>query len=278
MKNQYLKHLSKPIFVIGLTTFSTGANASNLLGGYNLGLTYESSASHAEISYDTTSQRETPEDCVENSERPGYMRCKAYLGPDGDKSSSFGVYLEKPFKRQGFFFFDAGFTFSTIAYKGGLIPKPSSPTKTTKKSTSTTSASQPGGNTPESGEAPLTRAYLEFYGVNWQTYVRFGITPRYFPDILISLGGGIQTAGGKVRLYTETYTRYVVQPDVFGVAEVVLIRAGTGSLSLYVSQDQSFVSQTGSNLVDDNPSGNDLSNIRLGLSSSAAGLRMLFPF
>ncbi|MEI6399464.1 MAG: hypothetical protein WCO71_11905 [Pseudomonadota bacterium] len=81
-----------------------------------------------------------------------------------------------------------------------------------------------------------------------------------------------------VCLYTETYTRHVVQPEVFGVAEVVLIRAGTGFLSLYISQDQSFVSQIGSNLVDDNPSGNDLSNIRLGLSSSAAGLRMLFPF
>ena len=167
-----------------------------------------------------------------------------------------------PFKRQGLFFFDGGLTFSTIAYKGVHMPKPSGPAK---------SAAEP-------GEDPLTRAYLEFYGINWQTYVRFGITPRYLPDILISLGGGVQTAGGKVRLYTETYTCYVVQPDVFGVAEVVLIRAGTGSLSLYISQDQSFVSQIGSNLVDDNPSGNDLSNIRLELSSSAAGLRMLFPF
>jgi hypothetical protein len=68
MKNRHLKHLVKSMFVIGLTTFSTGLNASSLLGGYNLGLTYESSASHAEISYDTTSMRETPENCVENSD------------------------------------------------------------------------------------------------------------------------------------------------------------------------------------------------------------------
>jgi hypothetical protein len=257
---------------------SLTSRASGLLGGYNLGITYESTASHAEISYDTATMRDMPEDCEENTQRPGYIRCTAYLGPDGDKSGSFSVFLEKPFKRQGFFFFDAGFTFSTITYKGGLIPKPSGSIKGTKTVSSTAATSPSDGLAPEPGEAPLTRAYLEFYGINWQTYVRFGITPRYFPDILISLGGGVQTAGGKVRLFKETYTRYVVQPDVFGVAEVVLIRGGSGSMSIYLSQDQSFVSQIGTNLLDDNPSGNDLSNIRLWLSSSAAGLRLLFPF
>ena len=272
-------HTNKNIlvsFVLSLPLTATTAFGKNsgLIFGYNLGLSYDGSANHAEIIYDTPSTKTIPEDCEENSERAGVFRCTAYLGSDGTGAGTPGLFIERPFERQGFFYFDPGFTFSTISYKGNLMSKPSS------------SVGGKGGGTlkPNQDAAldptvqPLTKASLNFTGINWQAYTRFGITPRVLPDILISVGCGIQTAYGTVRLFTETYTRTIVQPEVFGSAEIIFIRIHTGSLSAYVAQDQSFVSQLGTTLVDDNPSGSTLSNIRLGLSSSAPGLRLLFPF
>ena len=240
---------------------------------YNFGVTYEGTQGHAEIVYDTPTTKEVPENCEPNTERAGVFRCTAYLGPDGDGSPSPGLFLEAPFKREGLFYFEPGFTFSTVSYKGSLISKPSSAPSGVK--TGPQSGAQ---GKKEPPTQPLTQAHLEFYGINLQGYVRFGITPRYIPDILISMGGGIQMAGGRVKIFTDDYTKYIVQPEFFGELELVLIRAHTGALSIFYGQDQSFVSQIGTTLVDDFPAGSQLSNVRLGLSAASAGLRLLFPF
>ena len=288
---QRRKIIDMLVFTCAPVVAASRGHAANdgTIFGYNLGLTYDGTASHAEISYDTPTTKTVPEDCVVNSQREGVLRCTAYLGPSGSSSPSFGIYLQAPFKRQGFLYFDYGATFSTVNYKGYLISKPSTglgahqntartPSGASSGASGPSGPSGPAASTDQSGEQPLTKAYLEFYGVNWQGYLQFGITPHYFPDLLISFGGGVQTAGGRVKIFTETYTRYVIQPDVFATGEAVIARMGTGSLSIYVSQDQSFVSQIGTNLVDDNPSGTSLTNIRLGLSSSTSGLKLLFPF
>jgi hypothetical protein len=271
MTNNYsFWHLSLAIY-LSMTATNAVAESSGSLGGYNLGLSYDGSQNHAYIVYDTPSTPTVPKDCVENSQRAGVLRCTAYLGADGTGSGSVGVFLERPFARQGFFYFEPGFTFSTISYKGVLISNPGTGI-TGSQSKSNQAISQ------ADATQPLTKASLEFYGVNWQGYLRFGITPRYFPDILVSLGGGVQTVAGRVKLFKTAYTRYVIQPEVFGTAEAVVVRYNTGSLSAYISKDQSFVSQLGTTLVDDYPSGSSLSNIRMGLSSAAIGLRLLFPF
>jgi hypothetical protein len=257
-----------------MTTEARAARKSGTIFGYNLGLSYDASANHAEILYDTPSTKTIPEDCVENSERAGVFRCTAYLGSDGTGTGTVGVFLEKPFQRQGFFYFEPGFTFSSISYKGNLISKPA--TGVSGKGEGKLKPAP--GSSPDPTVQPLTKASLEFYGINWQAYARFGLTPPILPDILISIGGGLQTVAGRVRLFKETYTRYVVQPEVFGSAEMIFLRIHTGSLSAYIAQDQSFVSQLGTTLVDDYPSDSSLSNIRVGLSSSAMGIRLLFPF
>ena len=236
---------------------------------YNLGVSYQSSASHAEILYDTPSTKQIPENCEQNKKRAGVLRCTAYLGPNEDDSTSFSIYIQKPFKREGFFYFAPGLTISTVAYKGGLISKPG---------TAPQGGSRTQGPTQEAPSQPLTKAYLEFYGLNWQAFLRFGITPPYLPDLFISFGGGLQTAGGRVGMFKESYVRYVVQPDVFAEAEAVFLRFKTGSLSVFYGQDQSFVSQLGTTLVEDYPGDSQLSNIRLGLSTGSAGARLLFPF
>lgn len=265
------------MLVLALSIITTKARAAGIAGtvfGYNLGVSYDASANHAEILYDTPSTKTIPEDCVENGERAGVFRCTAYLGSDGTGTGSVGVFIEKPFQRQGFFYFEPGFTISSISYKGNLISKPTAGVSGKGEGKLKTAP----GSIPDPTAQPLTKASLEFYGINWQAYARFGITPPILPDILISLGGGLQTVAGRVRLFKETYTRYVVQPDVFGSAEMIVLRIHTGSLSAYVAQDQSFVSQLGTTLVDDYPSDSSLSNIRVGLSSSAMGIRLLFPF
>jgi hypothetical protein len=57
---------------------------------------------------------------------------------------------------------------------------------------------------------------------------------------------------------------------------MVLVRAGTGALSVYLAQEQSL--RGGTQLVDDNPSGESLTNLRVALVTAASGVRLLFPF
>jgi hypothetical protein len=198
------------------------------------------------------------------------MRCSAYLAPEED-TPTLGAYLEAPFQRQGLLYFDYGLTFATVSYTGGLVAKPKPPTQggSVAKQDRTAKAAP---------DQPLTHAYLEIYGINWQTYLRFGLTPRYLPDLLISVGLGVQTAAGRLKIFQTEYQRFVVQPDAFAEAELVVLRFATGALSGFIGKDQSLLGTAGTRLIDDNPEGQPLTDFHLALVSASAGVRLLFPF
>ena len=207
-----------------------------------------------------------PEKC-ENSGTKGRIACTAYFGPgDSSKYPTPSVYLEEPFKRQGLFYGELGFTFSTVSYSGGLISKPSTATGVQKKDKKT------------APEQPLSLALIEIYGINWQGYARFGLTPKYLPDLLVSVGLGLQTAGGRVKIFKEDSVRFVVQPDAFAEGDVVVARYATGALTFYYAVDQNVLGKSGSKIVDDNPSGTDLTDMHLSLITAALGIKLLFPF
>ena len=278
------------------------AEGASFFSRYNLGINYATTTSYASISYEAPSVASMPTDCSPSLAASSLMHCIAYLGPDTSNSSDFSIYLDQPFKRQGFFYFAAGLTFSTISYKGGLAGKPIGPIKSSSKTTTSASTNPPlnpettagnngGTNTPTGGtpaplttlgpaspDQPLTSAYMEMYGINWQTYLRFGITPQYLPDLLVTLGLGIQTAAGRLKIFQTDRTHFVIQPEAFAEIEAVLLRVSTGSLSFYLGQDQTISGPIGSSLIADNPSGTNLTSFQLGLVAGTAGVRVLFPF
>lgn len=254
--------------------------AKGSIWGYNLGLSYSTTTNYAAISYDSPATKTLPEDCdTATAETTGQMRCSAYLAPDGTGSYNISVYIEKPFERQGFFYFKPGFSLSSLSYTGGLAPKPSSTyggKTTTAKSTSTKSG--PSEPAAEPATAPLDRAYIQMYGVNWKTYLQIGITPHYLPDILVSAGVGIQTVAGNVKVFKTKTNAYIIQPDGFGEVEVVVIRVGEGYLSGFASYSESLATDIGSRLIKDNPSDSTTTNYKLALKNQELGIRALFSF
>lgn len=238
---------------------------------YNVGVTYEVSSSYAQIAYDADTMASTPDDCAVDEKNPSQMHCRAFLAPDEDATPSPGLYLAQPFKRTGWFAFDWGFTVSSLAYKGGIVTQPRAPQPAPRQGGS----SGPQKPVPKRDQ-PLDHAYLELYGLSWQTYLQVGITPRYLPDIFYSLGVGLQTVGGKVRVLEEQTRTFLVQPDAYGELEAVFARFGEGALGVYLSQHQSLRSDA--KLMDDYPSNSRLKNLVVSLQSSAAGVRLLLPF
>lgn len=263
-----LPHL---LFAVATVCCATRVSASDsFFSKYNLGLSYASTANYASISYETTLTPMLPSDCnTSEATSAGNMRCRTFLSPDGVGSYNISAYLKQPFKRQGLLYFEPGFTFSTVTYKGVLGTEPSSPLQ------SSTDKSKAG---PGEVDQPLTNASMSLYGINWQAYIEFGITPRYIPDVLLSLGVGLQTVGGTVQVFDERTTTYLVQPEAFGELELVLVRYRTGALSLYGIKDQSLHTPIGTDLISDNPSGTDTTNYKVNLQSSSYGVRLLFPF
>jgi hypothetical protein len=266
------------LLTLGVTAlaWSSSARAEGFWSEYNLGLTYDISVNRAQISYNAPLQGQLPDQCVQQGTG---MRCTAYLQQQNG-GFPLSLFLEKPFKRQGLFFFEPGFTFATISYSGGIVPKPSSNPLASSSSQQGSSSSKPvagpGPTTPP--DQPLTRAYIEMYGINWQGYLRVGITPRYLPDLFLTVGAGLQTVGGTLKILQEENVRWVIQPEVFAEISAALIRVGDGALSLYVGTDQSLSTAIGTQLVEDNPEGTQMTSFRLALYSSSAGVRILCPF
>ena len=269
-----------------LTPDTACAGSEGHLFGYNIGYVYSTTTSYASISYDAPAVSNRPQDCTESVESNSMMRCQAYLSPDTSGASDSSIFIEEPFKRQGLFYFEPAFTFSTLSYKGGLGSKPKSPLGGTSKSSrsmqngvpTSTSNNSPGAQATSAGEQPLTKAYIEAYGVNWQGYMRFGLTPRYLPDVLVKLGLGVQTVGGRLKIFKEEKIRYVIQPSAFGEIALVLVRVSTGALSVFVGEEQTLSGPLGSKLISDYPDGTNLKNFQLGLMTGSAGIRVLFPF
>jgi hypothetical protein len=259
-------------FALILLGFASVAEAKGkgFWSRYNLGISYEASRSYAAISYDAPGAEPYPDDCVKGGEDPQQMRCTAYLGPSTDDTPMPSLYIDSPFQRTGLLYFDYGLSVATLSYTGGLVSKPKAPAPT---------RPLPGGTQKktENGQ-PLQQAYLELYGINWQTYLRFGLTPRYAPDLILTLGLGLQTVGGRVQMFKNNQTRFLAQPEAFGEVELVVLRAYTGALSFFVGTDSSLTSGALGKLIDDNPDGSSMTNFQLGLSTSSAGVNLLLPF
>jgi hypothetical protein len=272
MVKTWFKTKYQYVGLVGFLIAPTPALGKGLFSAYNWGAYYAFTSSYTNLDYDATATEKLPQDCVMNSEVAGKMRCRTYLVPDNSKG--LGLFLQKPFQRQGFFYLEPSFTFSTISYSGTVGKKPNQVMSTANSKSVTNDAL----STLAPGEQPLKKVLLELYGINWQSYLKLGMTPRYFPDAFLSLGFGIQTVGGRVKVVHTDRVRWVIQPSAYGEIEVVFARMATGYLSAFYSHDQTVLGRYGSNLIEDNPDGTDLSNFKATLINAGIGARLLLPF
>jgi len=252
------------ILIVAAPAFGKG-----LLSTYNVGAYYAFTSSYTNLDYDAQASEKLPRDCAINTEVAGKMRCRTYLVPNN--SEGFGIFLQKPFVRQGFFYLEPGFTFSTLSYSGTVGNKPN-------QVISSTQVDNGIAKSADSEEQPLTKVLMELYGINWQGYFKFGVTPRVLPDVFLSLGLGLQTVGGRVKVLTTDRTRWVLQPSAYAEFEMVIVRLSTAYLSAFYGQDQTVLGRYGSNLIEDYPDGADLANFKATLINAGAGIRLLMPF
>ncbi|MCX6119160.1 MAG: hypothetical protein NT027_16605 [Proteobacteria bacterium] len=188
---------------------------------YQLGIDYSNSQDYVNLKYKTDAGSSVPATCTRDSADPTKKICS--VGMVGGSSSGFGIFLQRAFKKQGFWYFDYDVGFG-VRYLNG---------KTAKQDDALTGL-------------PLKKASFELGAVLAKPYIQFGITPEKWPDILLSLGPAMQVAIGKVKINdrtesvvfgTSSYAGPMSLWRGFFEAEIVLKRFGDGAFSLFSSSD-----------------------------------------
>ena len=176
------------------------------------------------------------------------------------RDSNFGLFIEHPFKRQGFWHLDWDIGFSLKALSGTFEPEDENVVN-----------------------GALDSLQLNLYSVNAQPFVTFGITPKsLWPDVLVSLGttgelliGSYQLNGQRYRLSSPVLRRSRVLSLSYWRVQVVFWRFAKGYFALNLSNSRvsSSVSSKPA-LVEDAQPG--LSEPDLELQRSFLGFQLLF--
>jgi hypothetical protein len=187
---------------------------------YKIGVDYSNSMDYVGLSYSIDRQTNKPSSCQVDSSDSNKYRCTA--GMTGGSSSGFGLFLEKPFKKQGFFYFDWDVSLGA-RYLTGRLQNPDE-------------------------TSPLKSASFSLLAGVVKPYIEFGITPDRFPDILITMGPAIQVATGKASINNDSSNVVVGTSSVtgpmsvlygFSALEIVLKRFQDGYFSLVAMRDYS---------------------------------------
>jgi hypothetical protein len=187
------------------------------------GIDYANSMDRVDLAYDTATAGNVPASCEVIAESPNLKRCRVSM--IGGNSSGWGVFFQRAFKKQGFYYLDWDVSLGARYLNGQL----------------------PASERSLSG-LPLKNASFRLGAVVMKPYIQFGITPDRWPDILISMGPAIQAAMGSVSINDEAESVVVGTSSVSGpmsvihgffALELVLKRFGDGAFSLMASQDVS---------------------------------------
>ncbi len=257
MKPYIQKFLVVLLFVLG--HFSQAqAGIFKYLSEYQLGVDYTNSQDSLLLTYETatTSEGVNSDQCEANEDDSSVMDCHASVfRGTGD---GWGVVLEKPFDRRGFWHYDWGIDGSVRWLRGEL----------NKKERDKQSAAA----------LPLKKMTYELAAFVLKPRLRFGIAPsRKWPDILISIGPAVQAAVGEVGINQQKKTVGVGSTSTsnalaifrgFLKLELVLWRFGDGAFSLFSESDWSG----GGGSTGFYPGEVDgMSNFRASFSSSTGG-------
>lgn len=193
----------------------------NYVSQFQVGIDYSNSIDHVDLSYETTALDYVPASCAVSEAGPRVKRCS--VGMVGGASNGWGVFLERAFKKKGLFYLDWDLSVGTRFLTGEL----------------------PGDQKSLDG-LPLRRAGFSLVAFVMKPYLQLGVTPDFWPDVLISMGPAVQFAAGNVTINDDVANVAVGTSSVTGpmsiingffALEIVLKRFGEGSFSLIASQD-----------------------------------------
>lgn len=232
---------------------------------FQLGIDYSNSIDYVGLSYDTSSQGGFPDSCAVVVDDPTKKRCS--VGMIGGASSGWGLFLERAFQKQGFFYFNWDISAGMRLLTGEL----------------------PAADRSKSG-LPLRNASFSLAAFVVKPYVQFGVTPDWWPDVFVTMGPALQVAGGNVTINdevenvavgTSSYSGPMSLINGFFALEIVLKRFGEGAFSLIASHDVTGHGE-GSELFPREVDG--MSNFRGTFSRNTSGqvygfgLKLITPF
>jgi hypothetical protein len=192
---------------------------------------------------------ELPVGCVGNA--PGEWNCSASL--NSKSAAGWGLYVQKPFRRQGWFYFDWESSVSLRYVESQL-------------SLSANTAPQ-----------PLHDFRATMVGLNGAYYGRAGFTPpAYFPDVFLTAGLSSSLTGGEIRVNNDYEPTFFWNPIGINFGfELVLLRFwNDGELGLMFSFDGSTDKTMG--WFYDEKDG--MSDFKPSVSAFYLGLRLLSPW
>jgi hypothetical protein len=240
--------------------FSPSASAAprspgGWLSDYRLGIDSSSSRDTMTVVYRTDALLlEPPDSCAHVSssdELHPRMDCSVDLV--AGESQGYGIFFERAFRRQGFFYLNADIGFGLRALQG-MLPQDQI-----------------------DNELPMRRLSFFLYGGIIKPYVQFGITPAHvFPDLLFSIGPALQVLVGSVEINSDISWTAMANGGVLGVmmAELVVWRFGDGALSGFASLEQAsspWDTEFFSGSVD------GMDHFRARFARSMAGFKLLLP-
>lgn len=210
------------LLVQATPSFALVSEVINYVKQYKIGIDYSSSMDYVTLSYQTDAAGGVPSSCKLDTTDTSKKRCS--VGMVGNSSSGFGLFLQRAFKKQGFWYFDYDIGFGARYLSGKLPAKDES-----------------------LDGLPLRNAKFSLGAVVAKPYIEFGITPDRWPDILISLGPALQVAAGsvtindkaeKVVMGTSSYSGPFSLWHGFLAVELVLKRfSGDGAFSLFAENE-----------------------------------------
>lgn len=201
--------------------FALVGEVINYLSQYQIGVDYLNSLDHVTLSYTTAADGGVPPSCELLEDDSANKRCS--VGMVGGGGSGFGLFLQRAFKKQGFWYFDYDIGFGGRYLSGGMEAKDSN-----------------------LNGLPLSKAKFSLGAFVAKPYIEFGITPNSWPDLLISLGPAFQVACGSVTINdtsktvvmgTSSYNGPMNLWHGFVQLEIVLKRFGDGAFSLIAEHD-----------------------------------------
>lgn len=185
-----------------------------------LGIDYSNSIDRVDLSYEVPTAGVIPGSCKVTSDGES-KRCSVKML--GGFSNGWGLFLQPPFRKQGYFYFDWDVGLG-LRYLNGALQN---------------------GDRNLDG-LPLSDARFSLLAAVIRPYIQFGVTPEGLPDLLISVGPALQVALGTVTINgerevvmagTSSFTGPLSLIQGFFAIETVVYRFGDGAFSLMASHD-----------------------------------------
>ena len=185
-----------------------------------IGIDYSNSIDRVDLSYEMSADNFVPPSCSLLTDGQT-KRCSVTML--GGRSNGWGVFLQAPFKRQEFFYFDWDVSVGVRSLSGSLQSREQ-----------------------RLDGLPLSDASFSLLAAVLKPYIQFGVTPEGAPDFLISVGPALQVAMGTMAVNGQSEFVAVGTSSVSGPLsllqgffqiEAVVYRFGEGSFSLIASRD-----------------------------------------